>query len=550
MGLLKIVEFNDGTRISVPDDGVVVFVGPNNVGKSQSLRDIYEKCEKDGARGVVVTGVELNKPTREDLLPLIKRHCKKDANDYYVAARARFNADSIGYIERLDGLRQLRDFLVSYLRTDERLSLVEPPPSVNSDEPRQHPIHYVALDPDYRVKLSGFFKRAFGSGLTPHLLFGRTVPLCIGDEVPPDPSLASMQESLEAYRDILDSYSQVQNQGDGVRSFTGVVLDLMLENYGLHLIDEPESFLHPPQAKIMGEVIGEMSKVGTQVVVATHSKYLVQGLVDTCPERVTIVRITRKGNENHFAVLESNDVGRIFSDPLLRHSEIGESMFHESAVLCESDADCKIYSIVLESIKADMGRYPQTQFLHCGGKQRMAEVVGVLRSLCVDYRIVPDIDVLNDKATIKKLVETCGGEWEDFDKDYRVLSSAIDQRKPFEVERRKVRTVLNGSRAKNLSGEEVTQIKELLNAKNPWDAMKKGGVVRIPSGNATEAFHRMDVKLRKLGIHLVPVGELEGFVGTVGGHGPRWVDAVLSKYPDPKDTSYDAIREFVSEWGL
>ncbi len=35
------IEMSDGTTVSVPHSGVVVFVGPNNSGKSLSLRNLY-----------------------------------------------------------------------------------------------------------------------------------------------------------------------------------------------------------------------------------------------------------------------------------------------------------------------------------------------------------------------------------------------------------------------------------------------------------------------------------------------------------------------------
>lgn len=36
-------------------------------------------------------------------------------------------------------------------------------------------------------------------------------------------------------------------------------------------------------------------------------------------------------------------------------------------------------------------------------------------------------------------------------------------------------------------------------------------------------------KLAKCGLFVVPVGELEGFARSVGGHGPKWVNSVLEK---------------------
>lgn len=46
-------------------------------------------------------------------------------------------------------------------------------------------------------------------------------------------------------------------------------------------------------------------------------------------------------------------------------------------------------------------------------------------------------------------------------------------------------------------------------------------------------------------IFIVPVGELEGFVKAVGGHGPEWVNDVLEQYPDLNDSVYKDLREFI-----
>lgn len=35
----------------------------------------------------------------------------------------------------------------------------------------------------------------------------------------------------EAYSEILETYKQVQDQGDGIKSFTGILLYLMLDYY-------------------------------------------------------------------------------------------------------------------------------------------------------------------------------------------------------------------------------------------------------------------------------------------------------------------------------
>jgi hypothetical protein len=50
--------------------------------------------------------------------------------------------------------------------------------------------------------------------------------------------------------------------------------------------------------------------------------------------------------------------------------------------------------------------------------------------------------------------------------------------------------------------------------------------------------------LRSFGVHVVEVGEVEGFARSVGNHGPRWVNEALKK--DLKtDPELDPARRFV-----
>ena len=125
----------------------------------------------------------------------------------------------------------------------------------------------------------------------------------------------------------------------------------MLDYYCTFLIDEPESFLHPPQANIMGRIIGKTLRENQQAFISTHSEEIIKGLLDVCPERVKIVRITREEDVNEFSVLENEKFNEVWNDPLLKYSNIMTSLFHKNVILCESDSDCKFYSIIENYIK-------------------------------------------------------------------------------------------------------------------------------------------------------------------------------------------------------
>lgn len=72
--------------------------------------------------------------------------------------------------------------------------------------------------------------------------------------------------------------------------------------------------------------------------------------------------------------------------------------------------------------------------------------------------------------------------------------------------------------------------------------MKKSGVRGFPHGDAALAFEKMNSILKENGIYVVPVGELESFIPTVGGHGPNWVNSVLETYPDLENSIYNEIK--------
>ncbi len=384
--------FNDGNRLSVKKDDIVLFVGPNNAGKSQSLNDIYSLSENN-YKGIVITGISIEK-TEGSLKLLLEAVSSKtenmDYNSYYCMGNGvNYFSNTDSEFLNYDGLGQFRNWFVVKLDTATRLSICFPANNIGRKDAKENPIHYAAFDYNkYGKWLSDNFKKAFGSGIIANSLYGSSIPLCIGDEVHFDEEFDNETARTDKYASILSSYKQVQNQGDGIRSFTGILLYLMLQYLSIYLIDEPESFLHPPQARIMGQIIGETLNNNQQAFISTHSEEIVKGLLDVCGNRLRIVRITREEDVNTFSILDSQKVMEIFDDPLLKYSNIMSSIFHKTVVLCESDSDCKLYSIIDGNIKQEEGKYSETLFIHCGGKHRMSKTAKALLSLDIDVRLI------------------------------------------------------------------------------------------------------------------------------------------------------------------
>ena len=551
------ITFNNGVSLSLEKNCILIFVGQNNVGKSQVLRDIYVHARNELGT-LVVTKTSFSKSTYEIISEWLAAHfAVDDIRDCrsYSGMGCSFNQYQVQRAESSGVFGEITDAFVSRLDTATRLAISNPPEAVGRRTATKHPIHILERDECLLEKVSAYFRKAFGVGLIPFVGYGRTIPLCVGDDpkdVCNETLTASQRESR--FLKVLDGLPQLQDQGDGMRSFAGVMLYLTLDFYNMFLIDEPEAFLHPPQATLLGNVIGDLLSNDQQAFISTHSMDFINGLLEKVPSRVKIVRVTRSGNSNNFSILDNARLIQISKDPFLRYSSLLEGMFYKNVVLCEGDADCMFYSMLNSATDMKGAKGTETLFTHCGGKHRMPKVISTLKELRVDVKVIPDFDVLNNESSLKELVEVCGGDWNNIERDYKILITDIKQRsnvgrtgadvlKEIEEELADVMgTVVSQTKMRN--------IRKSLESNTVWDQLKKTGVNGVGAGNPRSACDAILKYLSTIGIHVVPCGELECFVPTVGGHGPDWLHTVIEQCPDVANTMYDQAKVFIRSWCL
>lgn len=555
-GFISQIQFNNGQGLDISKNDIIVFVGPNNAGKSQALKDIYTLSEKK-VPSVVISDIKITKSSTP-ISSVLSVVSKGNNHGNFISYNV-FN-HSMSLWDYTDAqfpttpfFDVYRDLFVINLNTSARLTICSAPQNIRRDENKSHPIHYAAFDGKYRKWLSDNFKKAFGVEITPNIQYGAAIPLCIGKPVILEGDYEDEITRQEEAAKILDTYDQVQNQGDGIKSFTGILLYLMLDYYRIYLIDEPESFLHPPQARIMGQIIGKTLSAHQQAFISTHSEEIIKGLLDSCPERIKIVRITRDGKTNHFSILNNAEFNKVWSDPLLKYSNIMASLFHKSVVLCESDSDCKMYSIIESHIKQKQQKYSETLFIHCGGKHRMSKIIQALRSLNVAVTTIVDIDILNDEAIFKGIVEAYGIDYNSIKPNYNKIVSNL--RSPKEnVDRITARSIINqvldGANSKYLSSAEIEAVREAVSTISKWKELKSSGIYALKQGDSASSFRKIDKLLKEYGVYIVPVGELECFIKEVGGHGPEWVNKVLVEYTNLDDEVYKSITEFITSMNL
>lgn len=549
------ITFSDNTTLSFKSDDIVVFVGPNNAGKSATLKESYSFLKNKNTIGKVIKSIEFSKEgSDDDLLRFLEDNSKVDrvTNEHPWYKGLGYNIYG-GNLETWwkninEGIGELAIVLANNLTTEERLKAANPASNIKlTQEPAKHPINILQKHEALENTFKSYFKQAFGLDLLVHRNAGNEVPLYVGNS----PILKAGEDRLsENYQKQLEELDLLHEQGDGMRSFVGVLLNAFVASYNLLFIDEPEAFLHPPQARLLGKMLAKDLPVNRQLLLATHSIDFLKGLLEVNSENLKIVRIQRNGKVNEVEMLDNSDINDIWSDSLLRHSNILDGLFHSNVIICESDSDCRFYSAILDSIheKNDL-MSPDVLFVHCGGKHRIPTVVRALKKLNVPIKSICDFDVLNAENPLKNIYEESGGNWNDIKKDWKIVKTEIESKRP-ELETKELKNnieeIFASVDSKIMPKKDLKKIQNSLKKASAWSHAKQIGKGFIPNGQAIQAYNRMIEKLKEVGVYVVEVGELESFAKSIGNHGPKWVNDALSK--DLKnDPELEEVRKFVRQ---
>jgi predicted ATPase len=548
------ITFSDDSNIEFSSNDIVVFVGPNNAGKSASLREINQKTQNLKSVGKVIKSLKFQKTgTEEDLYTYLKQtSVLRTENTYNFFQGIGYNIHD-GNIKSqwqnaINGLGDLHNVFINLLTTENRLLASDPPDNISlTTQAPSHQIHYLQRDDKIEKKFSEYFFQAFGEDLIVHRNAGNKVPLYTGKR----PKINKGEDRVSrSYLERLETLTVLHQQGDGMRSFVGVLLNAFISQHSITMIDEPEAFLHPPQARLLGKMLGKDLPSERQLFLATHSEDFLKGILDSNNPNLKIVRIQRNGNVNKVSVLDSESINTIWNDSILRHSNVLNGLFHSKVIICESDSDCRFYSAILDSLFDNTESVsPDILFIHCGGKHRLPTVISSLKKLNVSISVVADFDVLNDINPLKEIVLALDGNWARCIKDWNIVKKSVDSQRPeLEVKdvKQEIENILSSTSDRILSKESIKYIHKVLKQASAWSKAKEVGKSFIPNGDQTKAYNRLSEYFQTIKLFIVEVGELEGFVRSVGNHGPAWVNEVLLK--DLKnDPEFFVSKEFIKK---
>lgn len=96
------------------------------------------------------------------------------------------------------------------------------------------------------------------------------------------------------------------------------------------LLDEPEAFLHPPQAMQLGRIISNLVDESQQIFVSTHSADFLRGLLGATKDSVIIHLDRNDSNVTEAKILDPEALNQIVTDPLLSSSRVLEGIHVDS----------------------------------------------------------------------------------------------------------------------------------------------------------------------------------------------------------------------------
>lgn len=559
------INLHSGDRIELQSSGVTAIVGANNAGKSTILKEAFEllshRSYQAAAPRVSVESLALQRSgSASDVVAWLGENAHF-VNQGSQAGFQRANTSmerptEVAHIWNTepDTLGSLTPFLAFYGNAQGRFNIggtVEKRESV--EDPPLHALHYLEDVQALFQRVSAVSKDVFGPALTLDTL-ARSVKLRVGEI---ESEMPRLDEITPEFRAEMAALRPLDEQGDGMRSLMGQLLPVVTGAYRIVILDEPEAFLHPPQAHALGVELGKLAVQNRiQILIATHDRALLTGLLDSQVD-VSVVRLARQDGPPTARRLDAGELRGLWSDPVLKYTNVLDGLFHRLVVVAEAEGDCAYLAAALDHQGREKGPLPRNEvlFVPTGGKDGMAKVCRALTAVGVPIVVAPDLDMLSDEIKLKLLVEGLGGEWTtDLQSDWKVATESVRKSKePASVGHvlDAITRALEQKRADPYSREIKDEVLAHLRTNDsPWAKVKQHGLSAF-QGQASTAVRRLLESLDSLGVVLVREGELERLAPEVEARkGQGWLQSALkqnAQYNESTQAHVDRIIRAASK---
>lgn len=506
---LQSIHLKSKQEIRLDTDSILALVGPNNSGKSyfiQQLRAILfgrSIATADIDRGLLES-VEIRWPT-EDLSTYLRQVAEanfKDEGTYYNPDLPYGLYGNSGIISKQDfsgwthASNRFGEFIEAFVRFDEPLSRISESDRKSLEDLssaivklRDQENAYDAVREDFRY--------IFDEEINFHIHGGK-LTFFLGPRPCEMPSIADANPA--SVISFLENARTVDQQGLGMRNVAGLLMRLYTDSRSLVLVDEPEAFLHPPQAYRLGQVLQRVCRVEErQIVCATHDRNLLSGLSREGSRQLVVHRLSYKGDID--TVYSSTTVqSEVFQDirakSRIRYTPILESLFSAVAVLVENEKDALFFEEAFDHYAAT-STVPHANalrdsiiFIPTSGNGNFPATASLLRSLKTPTLIVGDLDLVSEKKRLLSTVSAMGCK--ESTEVERLVDAINDRFKEI------YRTEFEGTPKGALEGKLKSKVADEVSADHEDERIR-------------ELVNDLLETLARIGLLLIPKGELEDF---------------------------------------
>jgi hypothetical protein len=524
---------------ALPCTGLTLVVGPNSSGKTQLLIDLYRCLCGQPRTLVVASDIRINKPEYEPFIKCLEsegyiRRFTDTNNQTQLIPQTTYagsaeqpqaiqpqqahnwytNYDSVSdRLKHNQFLSYFGRFLVTALFLERRLTALGAVALIDfENQPPQHDLHVLQNNDVARRQLATEISESFGKGIWPDMTRGNA-PLCLRvcDGSAPGAEDRHSRAKMSKYRTI-------ETEGDGLKSYAAICIALLLGYRPVCLIDEPEMCLHPPQAYRLGRFIGRYgSSKTTTTFVATHSSEILRGVVQSTSE-VEIIRLTQRNGEFIGRRVPAHELVSALEKPTLRAEAVLDGIFAESVIVLEADGDRLVYHAAWDTLSREVRL--DVHFAAVGGIGGIADTCKLYRTLNIPVAVIADLDMIADIPKLTRLLDVMSNQQQSVEliKEAKNIKDGLRARvptiQPADVTKRVSEIIADIPGSWDGHGE-IRIRRELGRLCRELDRLKrlKGGLSTLPANVSAPAAHLIEA-LKGVGVFLVPVGELEGWLSS------------------------------------
>jgi predicted ATPase len=377
------LKFTERASITIPAQGITIFVGPNNSGKSLVLREIERAFSSTSAiSSAILENFELIWPSIEDFQeeiakwkaeeprgtsPEVVRLLRRRPNGEF--DHNMLNVDALrSYLDRKDKVWFSSQFFYYYqMRLDgrTRFDLTNDRPMGDLIGVSQNTLAQLFKDDELREEIRAIAYDAFGLYFVIDPTLGGTLRIRLSKTSPTKDEQSLNQEA----RDFHSRALYIKDASDGVQAFIGILIASRSSDYRLLLVDEPEAFLHPPLARKLGyELARDITKRSSSLFASTHSADFLIGCLQASAN-VRVVRLEYSDEKSRATVVDAMALNEFFRTPLIRNANVISALFHDGVVVTESDNDRVFYSEIYHRISESERGCPSLLFVNAQNKQ-------------------------------------------------------------------------------------------------------------------------------------------------------------------------------------